>query len=183
LTLSTRVYTKLLQVPEGKVTTYGDLAKAVGLENGQRAIGTIMKKNPFPGIVPCHRVVKSDGKIGGFVYGERVKSQMLVKEGIKIEIDKLDHMLNNFKVVTDKSNELSTTISELRKSSESFSSLTLKLDIILTKMENGEGTLGKLINNDTLHENMNNLINELRALVKDLKDNPTKYMKAYRKSK
>nr|AIF06262.1 methylated-DNA--protein-cysteine methyltransferase (MGMT, ogt) [uncultured marine thaumarchaeote KM3_190_E06] len=89
MTLSTRVYTKLLQVPEGKVTTYGDLAKAVGLENGQRIIGTIMKKNPFPGIVPCHRVVKSDSKIGGFVYGERVKSQMLVKEGIKIKDGKI----------------------------------------------------------------------------------------------
>ena len=89
MTLSTRVYTKLLQVPEGKVTTYGDLAKAVGLENGQRAIGTIMKKNPFPGIVPCHRVVKSDGKIGGFAYGERIKSQMLVKEGIKIKDGKI----------------------------------------------------------------------------------------------
>ena len=89
MTLSTRVYTKLLQVPEGKVTTYGDLAKAVGLENGQRVIGTIMKKNPFPGIVPCHRVVKSDGKIGGFAYGERIKSQMLVKEGIKIKDGKI----------------------------------------------------------------------------------------------
>jgi len=89
LTLSIRVYTKLLQVPEGKVTTYSDLAKAVGLENGQRAIGTIMKKNPFPGVVPCHRVVKFDGKIGGFVYGERVKSQMLVKEGIKIKDGKI----------------------------------------------------------------------------------------------
>ena len=89
MTLSTKVYTKLLQVPEGKVTTYGDLAKAVGLENGQRAIGTIMKKNPLPGIVPCHRVVKSDGKIGGFVYCERIKSQMLVKEGIKIKDGKI----------------------------------------------------------------------------------------------
>ena len=89
MTLSTRVYAKLLQVPEGKVTTYGDLAKAVGLENGQRVIGTIMKKNPFPGIVPCHRVVKSDCKIGGFVYGERIKSQMLVKEGIKIKDGKI----------------------------------------------------------------------------------------------
>ena len=83
--LSTKVYRKLLQVPKGKVTSYGDLAKAVGLENGQRAIGMIMKKNPFPVIVPCHRVVKSDGKIGGYVYGEKVKSQMLVKEGIKIK--------------------------------------------------------------------------------------------------
>ena len=85
MTLSTRVYKKLLQVPKGKITTYGELSKAVGLKNGQRAIGMIMKKNPFPVIVPCHRVVKSDGKIGGYVYGERVKSQMLAKEGIKIK--------------------------------------------------------------------------------------------------
>ena len=85
MTLSTKVYRQLLRVPEGKVTTYGDLAKAVGLENGQRVIGMIMKKNPFPVIIPCHRVVKSDGKIGGYVYGERVKSNMLLKEGIKIK--------------------------------------------------------------------------------------------------
>ena len=89
MTLSTKVYRQLLRVPEGKVTTYGDLAKAVGLENGQRVIGTIMKKNPFPVIVPCHRVVKSNGKIGGYVYGERVKSNMLLKEGIKIKDGKI----------------------------------------------------------------------------------------------
>ena len=87
--LSTKVYKKLLQVPEGKVTTYGDLAKAVGLKNGQRVIGTIMKKNPFPAIVPCHRVVKSNGKIGGYVYGERVKSQILAREGIKIKAGRI----------------------------------------------------------------------------------------------
>ena len=87
--LSTKVYKKLLQVPEGKVTTYSDLAKAVGLKNGQRAIGTIMKKNPFPIIVPCHRVVKSNGKIGGYVYGERVKSQILTREGIKIKAGRI----------------------------------------------------------------------------------------------
>ena len=89
MTSNIKVYKKLLEVPEGKVTTYGDLAKAVGLENGQRVIGMIMKKNPFPVIVPCHRVVKSDGKIGGYVYGERVKSQMLTKEGIKIKDGKI----------------------------------------------------------------------------------------------
>ena len=87
--LSTKVYKKLLHVPEGKVTTYSDLAKAVGLKNGQRAIGTIMKKNPFPIIVPCHRVVKSNGKIGGYVYGERVKSQILAREGIKIKAGRI----------------------------------------------------------------------------------------------
>jgi len=106
-----------------------------------------------------------------------------LKEGINKEIDKLDQMLNSFKAVTDKSDELSTTISELRKSSESFSSATQKLDMLLTKMENGEGTLGKLVNNDTLHENMNSLVNEVRTLVQDFKENPTKYMKAYWKGK
>ena len=106
-----------------------------------------------------------------------------LKEGINKEIDKLDQMLNSFKAVTDKSDELSTTISELRKSSESFSSATQKLDMLLTKMENGEGTLGKLVNNDTLHESMNSLVNEVRTLVQDFKENPTKYMKAYWKVK
>ena len=89
MSISIKVYRKLLQVPKGKVTTYGDLAKAVGLKNGQRFIGTIMKKNPYPTIIPCHRVVKSDGKIGGYSYGEKVKLKMLEKEGIKIKDGKI----------------------------------------------------------------------------------------------
>ena len=80
---------KVLQVPERKVTTYGDLAKAVGLKNGQRVIGTIMKNNPFPIIIPCHRVVSSDGKIGGHTYGEMEKFQMFTKEWIKIKDGKI----------------------------------------------------------------------------------------------
>lgn len=83
------VYKKLLQVPKGKVTTYGELAKAVGLKNGQRAIGKIMNKNPYPAIVPCHRVVNSNGKIGGYAYGQNIKSNMLSKEGIKIQDGKI----------------------------------------------------------------------------------------------
>ncbi|HEU05139.1 MAG TPA: MGMT family protein [Nitrosopumilus sp.] len=79
------VYKKLLQVPKGQITTYGELAKAVGLKNGQRAIGRIMNKNPYPAIVPCHRVVNSNGKIGGFAYGIDVKTNMLTKEGIEIQ--------------------------------------------------------------------------------------------------
>ncbi|AJZ75685.1 MGMT family protein [Candidatus Nitrosotenuis cloacae] len=87
--LDQTVYKKLLEVPKGKVTTYGDLARAVGLENGQRIIGQIMARNPFPVIVPCHRVVKSDGKIGGFFYGDKVKTKMLSDEGIKISDGKI----------------------------------------------------------------------------------------------
>ena len=84
-----KIYKKLLEVPEGKVTTYGDLAKAVGITNGQRAVGKIMNKNPFPVIIPCHRVVKSDGKVGGYAYGEKIKTNMLKNEGIKIKNGKI----------------------------------------------------------------------------------------------
>ncbi len=89
MNLDQLVYKKLLLVPKGKITTYGELAKAVGLKNGQRAIGRIMNKNPFPVIVPCHRVVNSNGKIGGYAYGKDVKNKMLTKEGLEIQNGKI----------------------------------------------------------------------------------------------
>ena len=66
MNLEEKVYKKLLEVPPGKVTTYGELAKSIGLKNGQRIIGRMMNKNPYPVIIPCHRVVKSDGNVGGY---------------------------------------------------------------------------------------------------------------------
>lgn len=87
--LEHRVYKKLLEVPSGMVTTYGELAKAVGLKNGQRAIGRIMNKNPFPVIVPCHRVVLSSGKVGGYAWGQEIKANMLSKEGVQISKGKI----------------------------------------------------------------------------------------------
>ncbi len=87
--LEHKVYEKLLKVPKGKVTTYSELAKAVGLKNGQRVIGKIMNKNPFPVIVPCHRVILSSGKIGGYAWGEKIKTNMLSKEGVKIKKGKI----------------------------------------------------------------------------------------------
>ncbi len=84
------VYRKLLEVPKGKVTTYGELAKAVGLKNGQRAIGRIMNKNPYPVIVPCHRVIMSTGRVGGYAWGEKVKTRMLESEGVKIRDGKIE---------------------------------------------------------------------------------------------
>jgi len=89
MNLDKKIYKKLLEVPEGKITTYGELAKAVGIKNGQRAVGRIMKNNPYPVIIPCHRVVKSDGKVGGYAYGREVKINMLSKEGIKIKEDRI----------------------------------------------------------------------------------------------
>jgi methylated-DNA-[protein]-cysteine S-methyltransferase len=89
LNLEHEVYKKLLQVPKGRVTTYSELAKAVGLKNGQRTIGRMMNKNPFPVIVPCHRVILSNGKIGGYAWGEKIKTNMLSKEGIEIKKGKI----------------------------------------------------------------------------------------------
>ena len=106
-----------------------------------------------------------------------------LKYGVNKEINKLDGMLDDLKKVTDKSEELSTTITELKKSSESFAISTEKFNKILNKIDNGEGTMGKLVSDAALYENMDNLVNEMRALVDDIKENPTKYMKAYRKSK
>ena len=87
--LEERVYKKLLEVPSGMVVTYGELARSVGLKNGQRKIGQIMRTNPFPVIIPCHRVVKSDGNIGGYAFGIETKVSMLYKEGIEISNGKI----------------------------------------------------------------------------------------------
>ncbi|WOV93101.1 MAG: MGMT family protein [Candidatus Nitrosoabyssus spongiisocia] len=85
-----RVYKKLLSIPSGSITTYGQLAREMGLVNGQRLIGRIMSRNPYPGIVPCHRVVCFDGKIGGYsMGGESVKATMLQREGISIKNGKI----------------------------------------------------------------------------------------------
>jgi methylated-DNA-[protein]-cysteine S-methyltransferase len=89
LNLDQKIYKKLLKVPKGQITTYGELAKAVGLKNGQRVVGKTMNKNPYPVIIPCHRVIKSDGKIGGYAYGDVIKSNMLTKEGIEIKNGKI----------------------------------------------------------------------------------------------
>ena len=89
MNLEQRIYKKLLEVPKGQITTYGELAKAVGLKNGQRTIGKIMNKNPCPVIIPCHRVVMSTGKIGGYAYGENIKTKLLNDEGIQIKNGKI----------------------------------------------------------------------------------------------
>ena len=97
MNIEEKIYCKLLEVPEGNVTTYADLAKAINLKNGQRVVGQIMKKNPFPVIVPCHRVVKSHGTVGGYTYGSKRKKHMLLKEGLKINDNKiLDFKKNLF---------------------------------------------------------------------------------------
>ena len=88
-----RVYEILKKVPKGKVTTYKEIAKILR-KKSYRAVGNALNKNPRPGIlknqVPCHRVIKSNGEVGGFSSGTKNKIKLLKKEGIKIEKEKID---------------------------------------------------------------------------------------------
>ena len=84
-----RCYTLLRDVPCGKVTTYKALAHALNTK-AYRAVGNAMNKNPYAPKVPCHRVINSNGSLGGFAHGVKRKIEMLKEEGIKIENDKID---------------------------------------------------------------------------------------------
>ena len=106
-----------------------------------------------------------------------------LKYGINKEIKKIDSMLENFKQVTDKSADLSEAITLLKDASESFNESAEKLNNVLSKIDNSEGTIGKLINDPSLYNNTSSLVEEMQQFVKDIKENPGKYMKAYRKSK
>ena len=90
------VYKKLLDVPKVQITTYGDLAKAVGLKNSQRTVGKIMNKNPYPVLIPCHRFVMSTGKISGYAYGEDIKIKMLSNEGMEIKNGRIENFTKFF---------------------------------------------------------------------------------------
>ncbi|MHA1266932.1 MAG: MGMT family protein [Candidatus Helarchaeota archaeon] len=79
------------RIPSGKVATYGLIAKVLGDVHLARAVGNALNKNPFPIIIPCHRVVRSDGYVGGFAKGTEMKIKLLKKENITIdENDKID---------------------------------------------------------------------------------------------
>lgn len=83
----TLVYGLLKQVPKGRVTTYGALAKAAGHPDSARAIGALMRSNPYAPFVPCHRVVYSDGKLGGYggLKGIGRKILVLKEEGVQVK--------------------------------------------------------------------------------------------------
>jgi methylated-DNA-[protein]-cysteine S-methyltransferase len=80
-----RCYSVLKKVPRGRVTTYKEIAQAIGCKGAQRAVGNAMNRNPYAPKIPCHRVVKSNGEIGGFATGSKNKIGMLEKEGVKVE--------------------------------------------------------------------------------------------------
>ena len=88
-------YEALKKVPPGKVISYGGLAEMIGRPKAHRAVGSAMNKNPYAPKVPCHRVVKSNGELGGFADDIGVKIKRLHKEGVEV----LNNKIVNFKSV------------------------------------------------------------------------------------
>lgn len=70
------------KIPRGRVSTYRRIAAHIGNPRGARAVGTALATNPFPIIIPCHRAVRSDGSLGGFQGGLKMKHALLEMEGI-----------------------------------------------------------------------------------------------------
>ena len=118
MTFTEKVFAVVSKIPRGSVMTYAEVAKAAGKPRAYRAVGNILNQNPHPfrlrsehplpkgegirlissprgrgrgeGIViPCHRVVKSDGKVGGYVGGAAKKMRLLQKEGLTIKNHKV----------------------------------------------------------------------------------------------
>lgn len=98
------VYEAVAQVPQGKVTTYSAIAKYLGNPRASRAVGWAMRQCPYPNSrVPCHRVIKADGSVGGWSSedGIKTKIELLKKEGIKVKQERVDlsnYEFTNFRV-------------------------------------------------------------------------------------
>lgn len=84
------VWKLMKQIPKGKVTTYGQIAKKLGTK-AYRAVGSVCKRNPYAPVVPCHRVVKSNGEVGNYSGsgGIKKKISLLKKEGITVRNNKI----------------------------------------------------------------------------------------------
>lgn len=72
-----RVYKVVLSIPFGQVRTYKWVAKKVGRPKAVRAVGLALKNNPYPLIIPCHRVIESNGRLGGYIFGKKTKRTLL----------------------------------------------------------------------------------------------------------
>ena len=71
-------------IPRGWVSTYGRIAAHLGQPRGARAVGSALARNPFPIIIPCHRAIRSDGRLGGFQGGSDMKRALLELEGVEV---------------------------------------------------------------------------------------------------
>jgi len=83
-----RVWKIAERIPRGRVSTYGEVARALGEPDASRAVGNALNANRSPS-VPCHRVVRSGGALGGFNRGATAKKRKLKAEGVKVERGKI----------------------------------------------------------------------------------------------
>lgn len=95
-----KVYYYVSLIPKGKVATYKQIAKLAGNPKASRAVGLFMKLNPNAPIVPCHRVVASDGKLTGYsgVGGISKKKKMLLEEGVHLKNEKVDLLSSQWQI-------------------------------------------------------------------------------------
>lgn len=80
-----RILRLQFQIPRGRVCTYGGLAAKLGCPGAARAVGTALARNPFPIVIPCHRTIRSDGTLGGFGGGLKMKKALLEMEGVRFD--------------------------------------------------------------------------------------------------
>ncbi|MFX1391243.1 MAG: methylated-DNA--[protein]-cysteine S-methyltransferase [Promethearchaeota archaeon] len=96
--LCTETQEKVLQaeykIPRGWVSTYKRIANHIGILNGARVVGNSLARNPFPIVIPCHRAIKTNGDLGGYQGGIKMKHILLAMEGLEIS--------DEGKVITDK---------------------------------------------------------------------------------
>lgn len=96
-----KIYELCKLIPKGRVSTYKEIGVALDCSGMiYRAVGNALNKNPYAQKVPCHRVVKADGSIGGFQSGHKNKIKLLRQEGVQIKDDKIvnfQEILHKFK--------------------------------------------------------------------------------------
>ena len=80
--LQVQVWKALLKIPPGKVTSYTNLAKHIGKPKAVRTVATAIGKNPLCWLIPCHRVLRANGDLGGYHWGLNVKKNMLAYESL-----------------------------------------------------------------------------------------------------
>ena len=162
------------------------LKATLGEEEKDRIRNTILNieslTSELDGFVKGYRDVLSKSEREDL--SDIVTNLKMASESIKEKVDNdLSQILSGFKNVSDQSEDLKQAIINLKSSSESLNSSSKKFENILAKIDSGEGTLGKMVNDPELYENLNVLSQDAQELVKDFKDNPIKYMKAYKKAK
>ncbi|HEX9780692.1 MAG TPA: MGMT family protein [bacterium] len=88
-TFESKVYAAARRIPRGRTRSYGWVARRAGKPGAARAAGNALNRNPFAPRVPCHRVVRSDGRLGGFARGPAAKRRLLEREGVVIRNGKV----------------------------------------------------------------------------------------------